>query len=228
LQIAGGFGQPFPSAILLMKPLKGIFYRDWDNDHVGDILKEIFWERLYFPLVEDKKDLTIVDVGANIGMFTLWMYPFSKKIYSVEPSAVHLETLRKMIEFNGLDRVEVIPVALSNKDGTADFYHNENTTAFSLTPGKGEKETVKTVTIGNLTKDIEHVDILKVDVEGAEGTLFSHPSFDEVAKKTDQIIVEYHNWCGITPALLMNTVRDRGYNVVTLPTEATVLWFRKV
>jgi FkbM family methyltransferase len=210
-----------------MKPLKGIFFRDWDNDYVGNILKEIFWEKLYAPLVADKKDLTIVDCGANIGLFTLWMYPYASKIYAVEPAAMHLETLQRMLQFNVMTNVEIIPVALSNKDGETDFYHNDNTTAFSLTPGPGEKETVKTVTIGTLLKDIPHVDILKVDVEGAEGTLFSHPSFDEVAKKVDNIIVEYHTWCGINVALLMNTIRDRGYSVKVLPTEATVLWFQK-
>lgn len=210
-----------------MKNIKGIFFRDWDNDYVGNILQEVFWQKLYLPLVQDKKELVIVDVGANIGLFTLWMYPYAKKIYSVEPSAMHLETLRKMVEFNKLENVEIIPVALSNKDGEAEFYHNQNTTAFSLTPNAGKKEKVKTVTIGNLLKDIPHIDILKVDVEGAEGTLFSHESFDEVAKKTDNITVEYHSWCGINVALLMNTIRDRGYSVKVLPTDATVLWFQK-
>jgi FkbM family methyltransferase len=208
--------------------MKGIFYRDWDHDYVGNILQEIFWERLYAPLVEDKKDLVIYDVGANIGLFSLWMYPFAKEIYAVEPAKMHGETIQKLVEFNGLTKIKLIPVALSNKDGEATFYHNDNTTMFSLTPGKGEKETVKTVTIGNLCKDSPHIDILKVDVEGAEGILFSHPSFDEVAQKTDQIIVEYHSWCGITAALLINTIRDRGYSVKVLPTQATVLWFQKL
>lgn len=213
------------------KPLKGIFYRDWDTDYVGSILKEIFWERLYAPLVEDKKDLTIVDVGANIGLWTLWMYPYAKQIFSVEPSALHSETLRTMLEYNKMDRATVIQKALSNKDGEATFHHNNNTTMFMLQDSFGgttEDEKVQTVTIGTLLKDIPHVDILKVDVEGAEGVIFSHPSFDEVAKKVDQIVLEYHTWSGISCPLLMNTIRDRGYEVKVIPTDATVLWFYKI
>jgi FkbM family methyltransferase len=214
-----------------MKPLQGIFFRDWDNDHVGDILKEIYWEKLYQPLIQDKKDLTIVDCGANIGLFTLWMYPYASKIYSVEPSALHCETLRNMLEFNKMDRVEVIQKALSDKDGEQMFYHNDNTTMFMLQkPSGGEtaSEKVQTATIGTLLKDIPHIDILKIDIEGAEGTAFANSSFDEVAPKIDNIVLEYHNWCGISVTLLMNTIRDRGFSVEEMKTQATVLWFKKI
>jgi FkbM family methyltransferase len=212
------------------KPLKAIFYRDWDNDHVSDILKEIFWEKLYAPLVVDKKDLTIVDCGANIGLFTLWMYPYAKKIYSVEPSALHCETLGQMVKFNQMDKVEIIQKALADKDGEMKFYHNDNTTMFMLQNLSGsttEAETVQTATIGTLLKDIPHIDILKIDIEGAEGTVFANSSFDEVAPKIDNIVLEYHNWSGISVALLMNTIRDRGFSVEQIPTQATVLWFKK-
>jgi FkbM family methyltransferase len=214
-----------------MKPLKGIFYRDWDNDHITDILKEIFFEHLYAPLVADKKDLTIVDCGANVGLFTLWMYPYASKIYSVEPSAMHCETLRKMLEFNQMDKVEVIQKALSDADGETTFYHSANTTAFSLqnlSGGTTESETVQTATIGTLLKDIPHIDILKVDIEGAEGKCFANKTFDEVAPRIDNIVLEYHSWSGIGVTLLMNTIRDRGFSVEQLPTQATVLWFKKI
>ena len=214
-----------------IKPLQGIFYRDWDQDQITDILKEIFFERLYLPLVQDKKDLTIVDVGANVGLFTLWMYPYAKKIYSVEPSAIHCETLGKMVEFNKMDKVEIIQKALSDKDGEATFYHIENTTAFTLTKastGITGTETVPTVSIATLLKDIPHIDILKIDIEGAEGTAFGNSSFDEVAGKIDNIVMEYHNWCGLSVPLLMNTIRDRGFSVQQLPTNALVFWFKKI
>ncbi len=213
-----------------IKPLQGIFYRNWDHDHVTDILKEIFFERLYAPLVADKKDLTIVDCGANIGLFTLWMYPYAKKIYSVEPSAIHCETLRQIVSFNKMDKVEIIQKALADKDGEMTLYHHDNTTAFMLQKGiEGEtdSEKVQTVTIGTLLKDIPHIDILKVDIEGAEGTCFANKTFDEVTPKIDNIVLEYHTWSGIGVTLLMNTIRDRGFTVEQLPTQATVLWFKK-
>ena len=213
------------------KPLQAIFYRNWDNDYVGDILKEIFWEKLYLPLVQDKKDLTIVDCGANIGLYTLWMYPYAKKIYAVEPSVLHCETLKKLVEFNKMDKVEIIQKALADKDGEATLDHHENTTMFmlsGLSRGTTGAEKVQTATIGTLLKDIPHIDILKVDIEGAEGTAFANETFDLVAPRIDNITLEYHNWCGISVTLLMNTIRDRGFSVEQLPTQATILWFKKI
>ncbi len=214
-----------------MEPLKAIFYRDWNVDHVNDILREIFIDKLYAKLVIDKKDLTIIDIGANIGLFTLWMYPYAKEIYAYEPSKQHFETFTKLIEFNKLDKVKAFQLALSDKDGEATFYHSPNTTAFSLqnvSNDTKDSETVKTVSIATLLKDIPHVDILKVDVEGAEGTAFGNEEFDKVAFKIDNIIMEYHQWCGISVTLLMNTIRDRGFSVEILPTNATVLWFKRI
>jgi FkbM family methyltransferase len=214
-----------------MKPLKGIFYRDWNYDRLTDILQEIFFNKLYAPLVIDKKDLTIVDLGANIGLFTLWAYPYAKKIYAVEPSAMHCETLRKMVTFNKMDKVEIIQKALAEKNGEMKLYHNSNTTAFMLQKGTegqtGEFETVQTVTIDTLLKDIPHVDILKVDIEGAEGTAFGNENFDKVAGKIDQIVMEYHAWCGISVPLMMNTIRDRGFTATQLLAKALLLWFKK-
>jgi FkbM family methyltransferase len=215
-----------------MKPLKGIFYRDWNYDRLNDILKEIFFDKLYAPLFVDKKDLTIVDVGANIGLFTLWAYPYAKKIYSVEPSAIHCETLRKMVTFNKMDKVEIIQKALSDKNGEMKLYHSENTTSYMLQPNVNKDpndfEMVQTITINTLLKDIPHIDILKVDIEGMEGTVFGNKDFDEVAGKIDQIVMEYHQWCGISIPLLMNTIRDRGFTVTQLPTRALLLWFKKI
>jgi len=213
-----------------LKPLQGIFFRDFLNDHVPDIIKEIFIEKLYIPLIQ-KNDQIVVDVGANIGLFSLFFYPYASKIYAVEPSAMHCETLRKMLEFNKMDKVEVIQKALADKDGEMTFYHNVNSTAHSLIKLEGtlpETETVQTVSIGTLLKDIPHINVLKVDVEGAEGTLFANEGFDRVASKIDNIIVEFHPWTGITPALLMNTIRDRGFTVEQMMTQALVLWFKKI
>ena len=210
-----------------MKPLQGIFFRDWENDHVIDIFKEIFFEKLYDHII--KKGDVVVDVGANQGFFTWWAHlKGALKIYSVEPSAMHVEALKKMIEFNKIN-AEVIPAALSDKDGEMTFYHNDNTTMFMLqkTDEKAQSETVKTMTIGTLLKDIPHIHLLKVDIEGAENTCFANSTFDLVAPKIDNIILEYHSWSGISVTLLMNTIRDRGFTVTQLQTQATVLWFQK-
>lgn len=207
-----------------MKPLQGLFFRDFYNDHIPEIIKEIYLERLYDSLI--KKDAVVVDIGANQGLFTYWASLFSKQVYSVEPSFEHFEALKQLISFNSMKNVTPIKCAISNFTGKGTFYKLPNTTMFSLTPAMktGDTEAVEVVTLERLFNQlsINHVDILKVDVEGEEFNIFSHSSFDKVASRVSTIITEYHTWTGNNPIQLKNMLHDRGFEVVQLGTEATV------
>jgi FkbM family methyltransferase len=207
--------------------MKGIFFKDFTNSYIPEILQEIYQDKVYQPFLEDKKDLTIMDVGANIGLFTLYASQFAKKIYSVEPAGTHMEVLSTMVRYNNLKNVTTIKKALSHENGTADFYHSENVTMYSLNKlvdNTNEKETVETITIDKLFKDygIEHIDFMKLDVEGAEGLIVGSKGFKSVAKKIDTVVLEWHSWSGFNPAQLVTTIQDYGYKVKPLKTDATL------
>lgn len=207
--------------------MKGIFYRDFHNDHVADILKEIYMERLYDAYKKD--GAVVLDIGSNIGLFTLFAYPFASKIYAVEPSVLHNETMKTMLEYNKMtDKVTQIQAAISNYSGEATFYHNDNTTMFSLNPALAtegrETETVPVKTLAQLMSEngLTHIDLAKVDVEGEEMKIFADPSFDAVAPMIDCIITEWHAWTNTNPSQLAASFADRGYKVEQLPTQAIV------
>jgi FkbM family methyltransferase len=212
-----------------MKNLQGIFFRDFYNDHITEIFKEIFFEKLYDHLAV--KDAVVVDVGANQGLFTFWASRFAKRIVSVEPSFEHFETLKHLIAFNKMTMVEPVKCAISNFTGRGTFYKLPNTTMFSLTPAMKTEDTeaVEVITLERLFNqyNLEHVDILKVDVEGEEFNIFSHSSFDAIAPKVKTIITEYHSWTNNNPVQLKNMLTDRGFKVTQLGTEATVLIAQK-
>lgn len=210
-----------------MNTHKAIFYRDFLKDHVADEVKETFLENIYAPLLV--KDGIYIEAGANIGMFTILAYPTAKKIFAVEPSAPHLETLNKMLDFNEMkDKVTVVPVALSNKDGEMTFYHNGNSTMNSLSPLTGQPELgtekVRTVTLKTLFKEnnIDHVDVFNLDVEGAEFDILSSDEFTEVAPLIKTLVVEYHTWTGISFVQLITMLEDRGFTVEQARTQAMV------
>lgn len=210
-----------------MNTHKAIFYRDFLKDHVADEVKETFLENIYAPLLV--KDGVYIEAGANIGMFTILAYPTAKKIFAVEPSKPHLETLNKMLDFNEMkDKVTVVPVALSNKDGEMTFYHNENSTMNSLSPLTGQPELgtekVRTVTLKTLFKEnnIDHVDVFNLDVEGAEFDILSSDEFTEVAPLIKTLVVEYHTWTGISFVQLITMLEDRGFTVKQANTQAMV------
>lgn len=208
--------------------MQGLFFRNFTGDYIPEIMKEIYFERVYDHLA--RKDMTVIDIGANQGYFTYWAtLKGAKKVYSVEPSELHQEVLNHMIDFNKLrEKVTPIQAAISNFTGTGTFYHNVNTTMFSLQEAvkdaKGETEQVKVMTLSDLFKEynIDHVDLMKVDTEGEEFKIFSSEAFTEVAPKIDQIVVEWHSWTNIIGIQLITMLQDRGYKCDQIKTQATV------
>ena len=57
----------------------GIFFRDFDKDYVGHIVAETFIGRIYDEFIF--KDMTILEVGGNVGIVTLYLSRFAK--YSI-------------------------------------------------------------------------------------------------------------------------------------------------
>ena len=222
----------------MSKPIKAIFYRDIFEDCLPQIFDEIFTKEIYAPYFKGKKDLIVMDIGANIGLFTLYAYSYSKKIYSIEPADDHFETLTKFIEFNKLDKVVPIKKAISNKNGQADFYYCRNTTMHCLDPfvkkfnvenekayGLDHKETtvgkVETITLDSLFKEqkIDYVDFMKFDVEGEEAKILAHSSFDLVASKIKMMIVEFHSWNNSNRDIIKASITDRGFEIKKLSDE---------
>jgi len=209
----------------MIKPLKGLFYRDWGNDHIVDVIKETWMENIYEPYI--KKDMVTVEIGAKIGIFTMWAYQYSSKILAVEPSAEHFDTLMHMLTFNNmLDKVIPINKAISNENGKAKFYHNGNTTSYSLSDSvqaNDDTEEVEMIGLEELLKDTPHVDLLNLDIEGFESRVLADSQFDTVAPKIDTIVVEHHLWSGVTVSQLQAMLSDRGFKVNQEKTLATVL-----
>lgn len=210
--------------------LQGFFFGDFKNSYLPEILKEMYRDRVYDPYLYDKKDLTILDIGGNIGIFSYYAYPFAKRIICVEPSEEHCETIRHMLKFNGMDdKVEVVQAAVGGKTEKATLFHNENVTMYSLSEavnGKpDEAEKVQVYTMKDLLEvaKVDHVDFMKIDVEGAEGKVFATDDFAEVADKIDTIVGEWHTWSGVSQGQLIAMLTDRGYRANWLhKTEASL------
>lgn len=138
----------------------------------------------------------VVDAGANVGAFSLWIYPHAKTIYAIEPNPKPMRLLEKTIEDNGFDKIVPIEYALAAKGGIGylkdtDDKHKQYGSA-SLSE-KGLK--VNKITIPELFNkyEVEYVDLLKIDIEGAEQEVLESEGFAEYANKIGTIIGEYHD-----------------------------------
>jgi amino acid adenylation domain-containing protein/FkbM family methyltransferase len=89
------------------------------------LYKEIFGERAYLQHgIKLKEGACIFDVGANIGMFTLFVAQHCDgvKVYAFEPIPATFDILRRNVELYGIN-ARLFPCGLSNRPGEATFFH---------------------------------------------------------------------------------------------------------
>lgn len=116
-----------------------------------------------------------VDVGAHAGKYTVRMAKKIKdrgEVIALEPENFNFALLTKNIELNGLENVTCIKKACSDEDGIAELYrHNKYSTLHSIKINKGgELQKVETCKLDSVLAalKIENVELIKMDVEGAE------------------------------------------------------------
>jgi FkbM family methyltransferase len=159
-------------------------------------LQNVFLDQEYTtPFQVDPR--VIVDGGANIGMTTLFFsrkYP-QAKIVAIEPESSNFEILKK--NCRGLSNVILVHAALWPVDEDL-VIHDPNIEkwAFSVTAKKNgsRSEQVKAITIPSLLRQLglQYIDILKLDIEGAERELFNEGA-ESWLGSVGQIIIELHD-----------------------------------
>jgi FkbM family methyltransferase len=135
---------------------------------------------------------TIIDLGGNVGYSVLYFaahYP-NARITVWEPHPINAERLRYAVESNGLvDRVEVHEAAASTENGV--MYLSDEGTCSSIVKHLDRKGFPVRVEDFFTAIDGKHVDLLKIDVEGAEYALLSDARFSSI--NADRIFLEWHS-----------------------------------
>lgn len=211
--------------------MNGIFFNPpLEKNFIGHIMAEVYKDRVYAPFLEGKKDLTIIDIGANVGLTSYYFSQFAKQVYSLEPSLEHFDVLTTMLKYNKINNVVPINKALYFKEGQFDFGGpDDNFTMRSLHSATWQdgkpKETVTAITLPVLFKDfdIEHVDFMKLDCEGSETEIISSSSFKEVSPKIDMLVIERHAWSGRHENQILDALKDNGYEITQIPNDANLI-----
>jgi len=120
---------------------------------------------------------TFIDIGANVGLYSLYLATCGNvRTLAIEPQPGILERLRFHLSANPSAKVDVLPIALSDRAGKAVLVINDSDsggTHLDKRDGRqspGERVTVPSKPLVDALKEagIESVDALKIDVEGAE------------------------------------------------------------
>jgi len=152
--------------------------------------------------------MVCLDIGANVGYFTLLMSRMvgsSGRVISFEPTPHTFDVLRKNIALNKCENVRVEQIALFDRQGTLEFHegppgYEVYNSLGNITHPSAVQQAFTTTKVQCLTLDsflttshIKHVDFIKMDVEGAERfvlngmlkTLDEHPNLQFVIEFAD-------------------------------------------
>jgi FkbM family methyltransferase len=120
-----------------------------------------FWRRRLKP-----GDL-FVDVGANIGIYSILAAELGCRVIAIEPDSSSLNALYKNIDLNGMqDSIQVVEAAATDFDGWMPFNSGKDALGHLSRDGEVGLENVKCFKLDDLVK--EEINGLKIDVEGSE------------------------------------------------------------
>jgi len=152
----------------------------------------------------------VVDLGGNHGDFSVLVAKqWNARVFAVEANPSLAANFPKD------DRVQITHAAIAASDGVGDFSVADHSEWSSLGKKSESSVQVRTISLGTLLKEsnLDFVDVVKVDIEGAEIDLFEQTEA-ETLQKVAQFTVEFHDHLAMppsdrTPAKVVSSVVDR-------------------
>lgn len=138
---------------------------------------------IFFNLLGGSKQSTFIDIGANIGWYSILASYVGAKVYCFEPIQNNYQRLCENIELNGSSMIKPFNMGLGEKEGTEDFYFYNmasgassrvNLNHWTEKYSKPQKMRCNIDTLDHICaqEEIDQIDLIKCDVEGSELFVF--------------------------------------------------------
>ena len=148
-----------------------------DRTYLEPFSQNLLYEQEETTLLKKllKKDMNVINIGANIGYFTLLaarQVGPQGKVFAFEPFPKTVELLQKNIDANGYSNVEVIPMAVSSKSGIAKLSTGGSSLHNIISSREIKEMTVieipQTSIDDFVSKKQIKIDFMIIDAEGSE------------------------------------------------------------
>ena len=147
------------------------------------------------PEFDVNENDTIIDIGAHIGLFSLFVSDNCKngKIYCYEPITENYNILMKNIELNKIKNIIPFNQAVSKENEKIKIYLNSDDSAHSIFSSGKDFVQVKSISIKSIfdNNKINNCNLLKLDCEGAEYEIIDSIP-EEYFLRINKLIIEYH------------------------------------
>jgi FkbM family methyltransferase len=198
------------------------------------IAREVCFTGIYEPqetaLVQAllRPGMTFLDVGANWGYFTLLaahLVGISGRVVSLEPDPRLFPTLQENVARNCLTQVTALPVAAADKAGILSLAgYEEDGENWGLSrvvcarqAGGGPSFAVTATALDDVLDEchVGTVDLLKIDIEGAEGFALTGLARSLAQQRIKRLLLELHPAQlaehGQSPDEVLGKLRAAGY-----------------
>lgn len=165
---------------------------EYDTHHIRTVLSVV------------KPAWIVMDVGANVGFWTVPLGRATSKVYAFEPVTGNCRRLGENIRINGLDhRITVFPFGLSDQSATVpitlreDFRTGSSTGNAAIVPEGQDtdlaRERVEIHPLDSLNLPLARLDFIKLDIEGHEPQ-FLRGAARTIAQFRPILLTEVNNW----------------------------------
>lgn len=139
-------------------------------------------------------DLVFLDIGSNLGLVSIYASPACKRIVAVEPAPNVFPILQELTR--PFTNIQCKQWALDHTDGQRQIFVNDiNFTASSTVNTYGKPEIATCLRLSTILSEMEldHVDVCKVDCEGAEGEALDYLQILNAKDIIKTYFIEMHN-----------------------------------
>ena len=209
-----------------------------DNSMVPKLLMDRSIEEYETELFKKavKEGMVVVDVGANIGYYTLIAARLVGKngfVYAFEPEPSSYNLLYKNIKENSYTNIVSVRKAISNKEERTKFWFNKFASpCSSLSEAnlseksrnrfskKDEFIEIDAITLDNFFEKVvksKKIDVIKIDVQGAEGLVLE--GAEEILKSNNSLKIFTEIWpdglksLGTDPYELLKKMEGYGFEI---------------
>ncbi len=196
-----------------------------DQERFG-LARELVLQRIY-DMAGGVGGETVVDAGANVGMFSLVASRHAKRVIAIEPDPINYRVLDLNLKANEIANVEALNAALWTQDGEISFATGSHATDGSVSSNGEGNLTVNSVSLETIVDRYGDIDLLKLDIEGAEEDVL--PATD-VLPRVRRIVAELHLTEPDEERPMVEALERAGFVVTIVPASSLYApkWVRTV